>query len=263
MPSVKTYLNQELHDRVTELCGKRAFGSLSAALVYLIRLGLDTTLLRPYYDPITTLPMRESLNIDIKDNIKESNAEGVASDPIATPKPLTAAQEKVLDLVEDLTVIILQSSGKSNLNLNPRKCIVTVEQVIRIDGVPHNDVAAAMKWALQDDFWGTLLLSIPQWRKNVSGTPKFWNMWSKWKKVTDPTHNMTTQEYYDQNPHKPKVEKTGHPPPPRGELHGMTDEIREALGITKRKPTVEEHYEQQAEESRAKALDKSQKDGMI
>lgn len=114
----------------------------------------------------------------------------------APKKALTEAQEEVLPLTERLIALIHDScaaTGKREPQNELHKCAALVEQVLRMEKIPGEDVEKVLIWALQDDFWRDVILAIPYWRKvsKQNGRAKFANAWSSWRQATGQTATRT------------------------------------------------------------------------
>lgn len=139
-----------------------------------------------------------------------SDTDSDTEDKEKEPKPLTEHQLKVKPMAEKAIAIINQHTGQKNKNKNLDECIKTIDQLIRLDKVPGNDVIQVLQWALTDDFWGNKLLSIKQWRNNKTGNAKFYNAWDSWKKQDQgySNHNPLAGAPYVPPSKRPKPEPT-------------------------------------------------------
>jgi hypothetical protein len=66
-----------------------------------------------------------------------------------------------------------------------RKSEDTVNKLIRLDGFSLDDIKAAMRWAVKDDFWSANARSLAQLRKpGRNGLSKFQSIYAAWRKET-------------------------------------------------------------------------------
>ncbi len=68
----------------------------------------------------------------------------------------------------------------------PQAAAQVIEQLIRLDKVPEEEILPALRWAYSGEPsfpWHLQLLSIAQWRKRGKGNniPKFVSLWRQWR----------------------------------------------------------------------------------
>lgn len=63
--------------------------------------------------------------------------------------------------------------------------LTAIDQTIRLDLIPAAELEPMIEWALRDDFWQELILSIPHWRKRGrNGRTKIANCRHSWREAT-------------------------------------------------------------------------------
>lgn len=95
--------------------------------------------------------------------------------PAKEKKPLTPEQTRLLPLVDEVRGLI--EAHKAGMNTDREECARVLEQVIRLEKIPEDEILPLTRWAVDDHFWCNNLLSIYQWRSrsDKNGLPKIVN----------------------------------------------------------------------------------------
>lgn len=120
------------------------------------------------------------------ENTTENNTENEGA-PAGAP----ARGEQYLPLAAECRQVI--EAGAAQLDVGGRlpefqaeAAAQVLEQLIRLDKVPEEEILPALRWAYSGEPsfpWHLQLLSIAQWRKRGKGnnTPKFVSLWRQWR----------------------------------------------------------------------------------
>ena len=171
---------------------QKAWDGLAAVLERYPEIELEFKKAHGYLVPVGAIPSMTTsdTNSDLVSRKKHTSDSDSDSDSEIKPKKtLSVAALALVPLVERCRAMIEESATERGLGETPAnptsKCAVALEQLIRINKMPEQDIEPTLAWALQDSFWQSLILSIPNWRKKGdNGRAKMCNCWSSWRKAS-------------------------------------------------------------------------------
>lgn len=107
-----------------------------------------------------------------------------------------------------------KAKGQAKMPNPAEKSLQIIDQIKRLDYIQPEEIPKIIAWALADNFWQNLILSIPQWRKKGgNGRPKIVNCHSAWKKAiggnrsgsTAPATPVRDDAYWDKAAEQDKL----------------------------------------------------------